>query len=61
MCLQSILWLRGRVVSNKHLDLYNPFAQYREPERLLLSHIFKDTENRINFRNHDEWFDEFKD
>ena len=26
----------------------------------MLSHIFVDTENRINFRNDDEWFDEFK-
>jgi len=58
--LQSILWLRGRVIRNKHLDLYNPFAQYREPERLLLSHIFKEYDNRINFREDNEWYEDFK-
>jgi len=35
--IQSLLWSRGYIVRNQHLEKYNPYQNFLKPERMLFS------------------------
>jgi len=53
--LQSLLWSRGSIIRNQHLEKYSPYQKFVDPERLLFSNLVSQNKAHLNVNIEEDW------
>ena len=53
--IQSLLWSRGYIIRNSHLEKYNPYQNFLLPERMLFSVILSQQKDAFLVRRENDW------